>query len=427
LIDPASEVPILPAATVVLVRPGPTGLEVLMTVRPTTMAFAAGMHVFPGGQVDPADGVAAIAARSVVRPAEAAVALGGDLEPGPALAAYVAAIRELFEEAGVLLADHAASDVAVRAARSALVRGETTLRDVADQLDLTLRTDRLIPISRWVTPIGMPRRFDARFFVADLPDGADVSFEGDEVAGHEWIGPAEGLRAMAEGRLRLWLPTSTTLQQLEQARTLEDVRTRMTPLGLGTAEVEVISPDVTRIVLPAAAGVAGQPISTYLIGRKRFIVVDPGDPSPDALSRVLAIAGDRGGAIEAVVLTHVDAGHAAGAQGFADTLGIPVLTGPGGGRPLPYPVTEVADEERIRWTDVAVQAIHAPGPRPDHMALIVAEGSHVISGDLGGIRGRRSIPGPADEAAWAASVDRLRALAPDGRWLAGHPDPAERA
>jgi glyoxylase-like metal-dependent hydrolase (beta-lactamase superfamily II)/8-oxo-dGTP pyrophosphatase MutT (NUDIX family) len=412
---------IRPAATVVLVRPGPAGLEVLLTARPPTMAFAGGMHVFPGGRVDPGDAHPALTARSVRDADGAAASLGGDLAPEPALASYMAGIRELFEEAGVLLADHQASPEAVAAARSGLLAGEATMASVAEALDLRLRTDRLIPISRWITPPGMDRRFDARFFVAALPDGVDASFEGDEVAGHEWIRPTDGLRAMADGRLKLWLPTSTTLQQLEHAKSMEDIETRMTPRPLGEVVVEVVSPEVTRVVMPAAAGVAGQPISSYLIGRRRFIVVDPGDPTGPGLERVKSLAQGQGGTIEAVVLTHVDAGHAAGAQGLADALGVPVLTGPGGGRPLPFPVGELSDRELVSWTDVPVEVVYAPGPRPDHIALIVNDGSHALSGDLRGIRGARSIAGPADEMAWAASMERLRALAPDAEWLDGHP------
>ncbi len=151
-------VEIRPAATVILMRQGAAGPEVLLTVRPSTMAFAAGMHVFPGGRVDPADSDPRLAARSARSPADAATSLGGDLGPESALAAYVAAVRELFEEAGVLLADHAASPATIAAARTALLRGETTMASVADDLDLRLRTDRLIPISRWVTPRGMARR-----------------------------------------------------------------------------------------------------------------------------------------------------------------------------------------------------------------------------------------------------------------------------
>ena len=187
-----------PAATVVLLRPGTAGLEVLLTHRPATMAFAGGAHVFPGGRVDPSDSDPALAARSVLAASDAAVALGGDLDPAAALAAHVAALRELFEEAGVLLADTGASPARIGEGRSALLRGEVTLPDLALELDLTLRTDRLVPLSRWVTPVVSPRRFDTRFFAALLPDGAEPSFEGGEVVGARLAPPDR--RARGDGR-----------------------------------------------------------------------------------------------------------------------------------------------------------------------------------------------------------------------------------
>ncbi len=261
------------------------------------------------------------------------------------------------------------------------------------------------------------------FFVAALPEGAIPTFEGGEVTDHVWIRPGDGLRAMADGRLAMWLPTSTTLQQLEHAGSIDAIAERMAPGPLGSIDVDDVSDDVCRVVMPAAGGVAGQPGNTYLIGRKRLIVVDPGDPTGPALDRVTALASERGGTIAAVVLTSVDPGHAAGAEAIADPLGVPVLVGPGGGRTLPYPVVEVADGDVLAMSDVSVQVVHTPGPRPDHLALIVAGGASVISGDLGGVRGARSIPGPADEPAWASSIGRLRMLAPDGHWLAGYPTP----
>ena len=385
------------------------------------MAFAPDVHVFPGGRVDAADGDGPLFARSVVTPADAAAAMGGDVDPAVALAAHIAAIRELFEEAGVLLADVGGSGSRVAAVRSALLRGEATWPTIADDLDLRLRTDLLVPLSRWVTPAGYPRRFDARFFAAALPDGAEPTFEGDEVAAHAWLRPTDALAAMAEGRLAMWLPTSTTLQHLEHARSIEEIRARMAPGPLGPVVVEEVSSEVTRIVMPAGGGVAGQPVCAYLVGRRRFVLVDPGDPTGPALERAMELAASRGGAIEAVALTNVDPDHAAGAEAVAETLGIPVFTGTGGGVPLPYAVRELADLEVLAAGDVPLRAAATPGPRPDHVAFLGDSNDFVLSGDLDGIRGARSIPGPSDEAARAASLDRVRRLAPGATLLTGHP------
>jgi glyoxylase-like metal-dependent hydrolase (beta-lactamase superfamily II)/8-oxo-dGTP pyrophosphatase MutT (NUDIX family) len=414
-----------PAATVVLLRPGPNGLETLLTQRPSTMAFAGDMHVFPGGRVDGADADPSLVARSALSPEAAAIGLGGDLAPEVALAAHVAAIRELFEEAGVLLAETRGSaggpttTARIAAGRSALLAGDTTMATLADELDLTLRTDLLVPLSRWVTPPIMPRRFDVRFFAAVLQEGAAPTFEGAEVVAHAWFRPGDALVAMAEGRLGMWVPTSATLQQIEHARSIEEIRERLSPLALGPIEVEAVSLDVTRIVMPAGGGVAGQPVCAYLVGRRRFVLVDPGDPTGPAFDRAIEIATERGGAIEAVGLTNVDPDHTASAEGIAQLLGVPILAGPGAGRPLPYTVRELADMEAFPAGDVPLRTVHAPGPRPDHVAFIGE--AFALTGDLDGTRGARSIPGPSDEAAWAASRERVAGLVPRDRWLAGHP------
>lgn len=393
------------------------------------MAFAPGVHVFPGGRVDAADAEASLIARSSITPVAAAAALGGDLAPEAAIAVFVAAIRESFEEAGVLLADVGAeaggTAASLAKARTDLLAGGATFATIADDLDLRLRTDLMVPLSRWVTPANMPRRFDARFFVAALPDGAEATFVGEEVAGHAWLSPGDALVAMAEGRLAMWLPTSTTLQQIQYATSVDDIRERAAPGTLGEIEVEELSPEVTRIVMPAAGGVAGQQTCAYLVGRRRFVLIDPADPTGPAIDRAIDLATSRGGAIEAVVLTHVDADHAAGAEAVEERLDIPVFTGPDGGRPLPYAVRELADLDAVPAGDVALHAIHTPGIRPDHTAFIVGDGTFVVAGDLDGVRGSRSIPGPRDAAALAASVARLRQIAPDGRRLTGHPLPAD--
>jgi glyoxylase-like metal-dependent hydrolase (beta-lactamase superfamily II)/8-oxo-dGTP pyrophosphatase MutT (NUDIX family) len=403
----------------VLVRPGANGLEVLLTHRPATMAFAADMHVFPGGRVDATDGDAALTARSVVTASAAAERMGGDLEPGLALAAHVAAIREAFEEVGVLLADHAPGADLV-AARSRLLADAGAFVAIAEELDLRLRTDLLVPLSRWVTPPWMDRRFDARFFAAAFPPGAAVTLVGDEVSAQAWHRPVDALESMATGGLGMWLPTSTTLMQLAHAGSIEEIGERLAPGRLGEAVIEPVVDDVVRIEMPAGGGVAGQPVNAYLVGRSSFVLLDPGDPTGEALERAIEEARSRGGRIVAIALTHVDADHAAGAEAVAEQLGIPVFVGPGGGRHLPYETRELRDGEVVELGDVPLRVVGTPGPRPDHVAYVVGEGHAVVAGDLDGVRGARSILGPPDEAAWARSVAALRSVAPGARWLSGH-------
>ena len=187
--------PPTPAATVVLLRPGRGAPEILLTQRPSSMAFAGDLFVFPGGRVDAADADERLVERTVSGAA-------GDGEPPFA----IAAIRELFEEAGVLLAERrdgrAPDAAAVAGARRALLAGETTLAAVAEALDLVLRADRLAPISHWTTPPIMPRRFDTRFFAAELPAGAEPSFEAEEVVDHRWLTAARRARGDGRGRDR---------------------------------------------------------------------------------------------------------------------------------------------------------------------------------------------------------------------------------
>ena len=396
----------IPAATVVVLREGPAGIEVLLTHRPATMAFAADMHVFPGGRVDPGDSAAGLAARSVA---------GAEDVPE-----HVAAIRELWEESGILLADSNAAPDALAAARAALVDGAAEFGALAEQLDLALRTDLLQPLSRWVTPPGYPRRFDARFFVAVLPaKAADPTIASGEVVALEWFRPADALDAMADGRIGLWLPTSSTLQQLEHLAGVADIA-RLAPGPLGEVVVDEPAAEVIRVVMPAGGGVAGQPVCSYLVGHRRFVLVDPGDPTGPALERSLEIVAVRAGEISAIALTHADPDHHAGAEGLAERLGIPVLAGPGAGRRLPYAVIEVGEHDVVQVGDVPLQVIPMPGPRPDHIAFFDLVGGVAFTGDLDGRRGARMIPGPSDDAAWATSRARLDAIDPQIR-LGGHP------
>jgi glyoxylase-like metal-dependent hydrolase (beta-lactamase superfamily II)/8-oxo-dGTP pyrophosphatase MutT (NUDIX family) len=413
------------------------------------MAFAGDMHVFPGGAVDPADADPRLVARSAVTPREAFVRLGGDprgrVSPERAHALHVAAIRELFEEAGVLIADGSTGETTdtdtLAAARAALLSGSATMADVAESLDLRLQTDLLAPISHWTTPPIMPRRFDTRFFVAELPSDAEPSFTTDEVIADRWLTPAAALEAMAAGEIGLWPPTSATLQQLEHVRSFEEVRERLAPGPLVVPRAVVESPEVERIVFGGAGGVPGQTVNCYLVGRRELVVVDPGDPSDEAAEAILAVAERRGGRVAAIAVTHVDPDHAAGAEPLALRLGLRVMVGPGGGSVFLGEVEGVTDGQRIAAGDVELTVIATPGPRADHVAYLVGAGGSVrgadmsepgaaasvaqvdiLVGDLVGGRGSRAIVGPPDDPARQRSLAGLAALHPR-RVFPGHGEP----
>jgi 8-oxo-dGTP pyrophosphatase MutT (NUDIX family) len=201
------------AATVMLLRSAPEA-EVLMLRRTATMKFAPGAYVFPGGSVDPADYGVEIGWQGP-SPEEFGTRLGATAEVARAL--VCAAVRETFEESGVLLAGTpdgslaAPSGPAWDADRAALTDGTLTLAELFGRRGLVLRADLLIPWTRWITPVGESRRFDARFFAAALPGGQEATgheAESDHVA---WVRPAEAIAAAKAGEMSLLPPTATTL------------------------------------------------------------------------------------------------------------------------------------------------------------------------------------------------------------------------
>ena len=253
VLRPAGGTQRLPAAAVPPAASG-TGVEVLMLRRTAAMKFAPGAYVFPGGSVDPADYGAEIGWQGP-SPAEFGARLGA--APEVARALVCAAVRETFEEAGVLLAGApdgapasplaAPSGPSWEADRMAVASGALSLGELLARRGLVLRADLLVPWARWITPEGEPRRFDARFFAAALPDGQEAvshEAEADHVA---WLRPADAIDAAKAGELSLLPPTATTLGEFAGAAAA----------GAGLAEIlgtrRVIAPVQPRLVLEDGA------------------------------------------------------------------------------------------------------------------------------------------------------------------------------
>ncbi len=270
-------VPVRDAATVMLVRDAPVrdrgpddpgGLEVFMLRRNLRSDFVGGAYVFPGGGVDDHDRVADLeAVCEGRRDADASAQLG--VEAG-GLAFWVAAIRESFEEAGVLLAydgagqghdglirlDDPATIERFAQHRRAVDHGERRLVEVCRQEGLRLAVDAMYYFSHWITPEGPTRRYDTRFFVARAPDAQVPLHDDREVIANLWVRPAEALAANRAGEFEMIFPTIRTLIALERFDRADDLMAAAAAIG----EVPAILPRIVedeggvRIVLPGDPG-----------------------------------------------------------------------------------------------------------------------------------------------------------------------------
>ncbi|WP_433418847.1 NUDIX hydrolase [Microtetraspora malaysiensis] len=258
----AGRVPVVPArdaATVVVLRDSP--LEVYLLRRKATMAFAAGAYVFPGGSVDPRDADHAVAWAGP-SPREWGAVFGADERTARGL--VCAAVRETFEESGVLLAGPSATTIVAdttgddwEADRLALIAHELSFAEFLDRRGLVLRSDLLRPWAHWITPEIETKRFDTRFFVAALPPGQrtrDVGGEADMVA---WMPPAAALDRAAAGEIMLMPPTFSTLTEMREFGAVGDVLRAdrvITTIQPSAAEVD----GEMVLIVPDAGRLAGQ-------------------------------------------------------------------------------------------------------------------------------------------------------------------------
>ncbi|MDT4925442.1 MAG: hypothetical protein QOG01_3155 [Pseudonocardiales bacterium] len=244
-------VPVRDAATVVLLRDGTDGVEAWLLTRVTQMAFAAGMTVFPGGRVDDADAdlplqgdVSALAARSGCSESTARALVG-------------AGVRETFEETGVLLTVPLAD---LSGAREDVELGRVSFGELLRANGLAIDAGSLHPWSRWVTPAGEVRRYDTRFFVGALPDGAEAQDVTSESSAASWIPVGAALEQAQRGERKMLPPTLTTLASLvsfgtvsealasSDSRSLDPVRPEIRIGADGAVAVEL--PDGSLVPIP---------------------------------------------------------------------------------------------------------------------------------------------------------------------------------
>jgi 8-oxo-dGTP pyrophosphatase MutT (NUDIX family) len=206
-----------PAATVVVLRDRPGGPEVLMVRRHERAGDFAGASVFPGGLVDASDAdPELVPSESGFSPERAIAALGEKLAEAEARALYVAACRELFEEAGLLLVRCIDQGTLRRLCelRAAVQAGTLPLRAALQREGCVLALTRLTPFARWITPEFQKRRWDTRFFVAEAPDDQTAECDGKETSEAVWLTPAAALDAYRAGDQQLAPPTFRVLEEL---------------------------------------------------------------------------------------------------------------------------------------------------------------------------------------------------------------------
>lgn len=441
-----------PAATVLLLRDGPTGLEVLMTRRSPTASFAPGAYVFPGGAIDPADHDPATHAFAGRR------ATQDDLR----LAQAIAAIRESFEELGVLLARHADGRHPTHAEIVSLDRHAPIVPQCAAR-GLALAADEVFVLAHWITDRDLPRRFDVPFLVARMPEGQEPVADEKEQFEPVWVGPSDALERHRAGQFFMIFPTIRTLERLTAFDTVAGVLASCAheqpwftscpragfiagreqrfmehegPFG----ELALTCPDgqmlhhldwlhdravpllrnVQRVTCGNPGVMTGPGTNSYVLGDPDtgHIVLDPGPEDAEHQERLWRAAG---GNIRFIVCTHSHPDHSPGARPLQalcerhgtrpEILGLASLPTARASSHF-VPDRSLADGERLvlegpghRHT---FRVIHTPGHAANHLCLVLEEDGLLFSGDHV-LNGSTTVIDPPDGhmSDYLASLDRL--------------------
>ena len=456
---PRPPVPTLNAATVLLLRDGAQGLEVLMTRRSTKASFAPGAYVFPGGGIDALDAEShATAARRATQSDEQ-------------LTQAIAAIRESFEELGVLLARHADGRWADADDIAALDR-HAPFAAQCQARGLRLAADGVFTLARWITDRDLPKRFDVPFLVARMPEGQTPVADEAEQFEPQWVRPQDALERHAAGGFFMIFPTIRTLQRLAQFARADDVlaacavseaplwtscpragllagkEARYMEDEMPFGELALVCPDgqiahaldwqserpvqllknVQRLTAPNPGVMTGPGTNSYLVGDPAtgYIAIDPGPADAEHLERLWRAAG---GDIRMIVCTHSHPDHSPGAaplqqmcqragRAAPPILGLP--SAPTARADSQFtPDRSLSNDERLTLTGKGLegeithtlQVVHTPGHAANHVCLLLREDGLLFSGDHI-LNGSTTIINPPDGnmADYLDALDRLDQL-----------------
>lgn len=438
-----------PAATVLLLRDTPAGIEVLMTRRSPTARFAPGAYVFPGGGIDAADHAAhALATR---RPGQ----------HDALLTQSVAAIRESFEELGVLLARHADGRWADDADIATLDR-QAAFFDQCQARGLTLAADAVFLLAQWTTNRDNAHRFDTTFLVARMPPQQQPVADETEQFEPVWVRPADALSRHKAGGLPMIFPTVRTLEHLQTYPVVQAVldacageqplwtscprgaqrggrEVRVMEHESAFGELALVCPDgqllhaldwhtdravpllrnVMRLTAPNPGVMTGPGTNTYLVGdaASGYLVIDPGPDDPAHIDRIVQATG---GDVRLIACTHSHPDHSPGArplQALCPTrpqvLGLP-------SQPTARPDSGFTPDRALEDGEVLVleggglshslKVLHTPGHAANHLCLALLEDGLLFSGDHV-LNGSTTVVAPpdGDMTQYLDSLDKLTA------------------
>ncbi len=421
------------ASAVILLRRDATGdWRFFWARRAEATPFLGGYHAFLGGRRDPED------SRIPVRHAT-------DAEHA---AQCVCAVREVFEEAGIVLAESRLTETETRlAARADLMAGRVTFAEVCARFDLRIDARQFLPAGRWVTPAGAPRRYDTTFFVSELDDRQEPRLWPAEMVDGSWMTPSEALGAWARGDIRLVPPTLHSVRSLFRwtaegaARQADFDRLRALfhdhPAARGEPpEFIELAPGIVAFPTRTPTLPPATHTNCYLVGDRELIVIDPASPYPDEQARLDAyltrLASQTGARIREIWLTHHHPDHVGGVAHLSRRWNAPVAA---------HPITaellrgQISVSRRLMdgdacdlscelscelaaaslgaqwpatWPGWRLRAIFTPGHARGHLCFFEEATGTLFSGDL--VVGLGSVLIDPDEGDMADYLDSLQRL-----------------